>query len=141
MCASNEPLRGQSRGDVVSDPFSLSSRVRSFKYAFRGIGVMLRMEHNAWIHAAATIAVLGLGFWLDVSAGDWCWLVLAMTAVWASEGINTAVERLADAAVPEAHPLVEQAKDAAAGAVLISALGSAVIGLLVLGPPLLAELG
>ena len=92
----------------MSEPFSFSSRIRSFTYAFRGIGIMLRMEHNAWIHAVATIAVIALGFWLNVSATDWRWLVLAMTVVWASEGFNTAVKRLADAAafsVPDRNVL------------------------------------
>jgi diacylglycerol kinase len=57
------------------------------------------------------------------------------------EILNTAIERLADAAVPEIHPLIAQAKDAAAGAVLVAVFGSALIGLLVLGPPLMQKLG
>jgi diacylglycerol kinase len=65
---------------------------------------------------------------------------MAITIVWAMEAVNTAVERLADAAVPEIHPLIAQAKDAAAGAVLIAVLGAVVVGLLVLGPPLLGKL-
>lgn len=125
----------------MGDSFSVTARLRSFRYAFRGIAVTLRSQHNAWIHAAASVAVVGMGLWLDVGAADWCWLVLAMMAVWAGEAGNTAVERLADASVPEPHPLVRDAKDAAAGAVLIAALGAVVIGLLVLGPPLLARLG
>jgi diacylglycerol kinase (ATP) len=61
-------------------------------------------------------------------------LVLAMMAVWTAEALNTALELLADVASPDFHPLVEQAKDVAAGAVLLSALGSIGIGLLILGP-------
>ena len=121
----------------MNDRFTVSARVHSFGHATRGIWIVLRGQHNAWIHAVATLFVVVLGFGLGVSVGDWCWLVLALTAVWASEAFNTALEHLADAASPGFHPLVRQAKDVAAGAVLISALGAAVIGALVLGPPLL----
>ena len=55
-------------------------------------------------------------------------------AVWTAEALNTAFEFLADAASPNFHPLVKKAKDVAAGAVLISAIGAVVIGVLVLGP-------
>jgi len=55
-------------------------------------------------------------------------------AVWTSEALNTALEFLADVASPEIHPLVEKAKDVAAGAVLISAIGAVAIAILVLGP-------
>jgi diacylglycerol kinase (ATP) len=58
-------------------------------------------------------------------------------AVWTAEALNTALELLADVASPEFHPLVEKAKDVAAGAVLISAIGSVIIGLLVFGPCML----
>jgi len=122
----------------VSKSFSLSERLRSFGHAFRGIGLVFRSQHNAWVHAAASVAVVVLGIVLDLPASSWCWLVLAMGAVWTSEAINTAIERLADAAVPDVHPLIRDAKDAAAGAVLLAAMAAVVIGLLVLGPPLWA---
>jgi diacylglycerol kinase len=82
--------------------------------------------------------VLALGAFLDLSRGDWCWLVVAIAMVWAAECMNTALESLADATAPDPHPLVGRAKDAAAGAVLCASIGAAVIGLLVLGRPLLA---
>jgi diacylglycerol kinase (ATP) len=78
--------------------------------------------------------------WLSVSRADWLALVLAIVSVWTAEALNTAFEFLCDVASPEFHPLVEKAKDVAAGAVLICALGAVVIGTLVLGPPLLAAL-
>lgn len=125
----------------MSDRFSVSARARSFGHAARGIALVLRSQHNAWIHAVATGLVVLLGCLLDVTRYDWCWLVLALSAVWASEAFNTALERLADAATKDFHPLVGQAKDAAAGAVLLTALGASLIGILVLGPPLLAFAG
>ena len=68
-------------------------------------------------------------------------MVIAIMAVWMAEALNTAFEFLADVASPEFHPLVEKAKDVAAGAVLISACGSVVIALLILGPYFLRFLG
>lgn len=112
----------------------LSGRIGSFVYAFTGIWTMLKSQHNAWIHATATATVIALGLFFRIAPGEWCWLVLAMMAVWVAEALNTAFELLADVASPEFHPLVKQAKDVAAGAVLIAAIGSTVIGLLVLGP-------
>lgn len=116
----------------------LSGRIESFRYAIRGIGVMIHSQKNAWIHATISIAVVGAGAFLGVSWRDWCWIVLAIVAVWTAEALNTAFEFLADVASPEFHPLVEKAKDVAAGAVLISAVGAVIIGVLVLGPRLWA---
>jgi diacylglycerol kinase (ATP) len=98
---------------------------------------MLSTQHNAWVHLCATVVVVAAGFLLDVSRSEWCWLVLAMMSVWTAEAINTAFEFLADVAYPDFHPLIKRAKDVAAGAVLIVALGAAVIALLVFGPRLI----
>ncbi len=118
----------------MAKKFSLSSRAGSFKHAIHGIGLMLRSQHNAWIHAMATVSVVVFGLLFGVTRSQWCWLVLAVMAVWSAEALNTALEFLADFASPEFHPLVKKAKDVAAGAVLISAIGSVIIGLFVLGP-------
>ena len=114
--------------------FSLKGRLQSFQYAISGLGLMIRSQHNAWLHALATAAVIALGFLFQIARNDWCWLVLALVAVWTAEAMNTALEFLADVASPEFHPLVEKAKDVAAGAVLLSAIGSVIVGLLVFGP-------
>ncbi|MEY4543842.1 MAG: hypothetical protein RL685_37 [Pseudomonadota bacterium] len=101
---------------------SLAARLRSFVYAGRGVVTLLRSQHNAWIHALATLATLSLAGWLGVPRSDWLVLILAIVAVWAAEAFNTALEFLADAVSPEFHPLVEKAKDVAAGGVLICAV-------------------
>lgn len=119
---------------------SLAARLRSFVYAGRGVVTLLRSQHNAWIHAVATLATLSLAAWLGVPRSDWLVLILAIVAVWAAEAFNTALEFLADAVSPEFHPLVEKAKDVAAGGVLICAAGAAALALLVFGPHLLALL-
>lgn len=118
----------------MDERFSISGRIQSFRYAIRGIRLMLRSQHNAWVHAVASAVVFIVGGLFCLTASQWCWIVLAIMAVWTAEALNTALELLADVASPEFHPLVEKAKDVAAGAVLISAIGSVIIGLLVLGP-------
>jgi diacylglycerol kinase (ATP) len=117
--------------------FSPSDRIRSIRDAARGIATMAASQHNAWIHAAATAVVLLLGLYFGFSKAEWCWIVLAIVSVWTAEALNTAFEFLADVYSPEFHPLVKKAKDVAAGAVLIAAIGAAVIGLLVIGPYLM----
>ena len=115
-------------------PLTLTGRLQSFRYAARGVRLMLRSQHNAWLHAVASCCVLIVGGLAVISAAEWCWIILAIMAVWTAEALNTALELLADVASPEFHPLVEMAKDVAAGGVLLSAVGAAIIGLLILGP-------
>jgi diacylglycerol kinase (ATP) len=118
----------------MCERFSIAGRIQSVKFAIRGIRLMLKSQHNAWVHAIASVIVLIVGSLFCLTASQWCWIVLAIMAVWTAEALNTALELQADVASPEFHPLVEKAKDVAAGAVLISAIGSVIIGLLVLGP-------
>lgn len=123
---------------VELGPFTLAGRLQSFRYAARGIRLMLQSQHNAWLHAIASCAVGIIGGLFVLSAAEWCWIVLAIMAVWSAEALNTALEFLADVASPEFHPLVGKAKDVAAGAVLIAAAGALIIGILVLGPHFLS---
>lgn len=122
----------------MTEKFSIPARARSFFYAGRGVRTMLLSQHNAWIHAAATLIVVGAGIGLHVSRIEWLALVLAVVSVWMAESLNTAFELLCDVASPDFHPLVEKAKDVAAGAVLICAAGATVIAALVFAPYLMA---
>lgn len=123
----------------MSEPFSISRRLESFRFAARGVVTMIEGEHNARIHAAVSIAVCAAGFWLGLDRMEWCWIVLAVMAVWTTEGLNSALESLANAVSTDPHPSLRRAKDMAAGAVLIAAVGAAAIGTLILGPHLLAR--
>lgn len=109
-------------------------------YAGRGVRTILLSQHNARIHATATLAVVTLGVALGVSRLEWLCLILAIVSVWSAEALNTALEFVCDVASPEFHPLVEKAKDVGAGAVLLCAVGAAVVGLLVFAPYVLAAL-
>ena len=122
-------------------PNELYSRAKSFQFAFEGWWYVIRTQHNAWIHATISFIVLGLGLWLGLSAQDWAVIVLAMMAVWMAEFMNTALEALVDMATEEFHPLAKIAKDVAAAGVLVGAAGAALVGLLIMGPPLLQKLG
>jgi diacylglycerol kinase (ATP) len=110
-------------------------RFESFVHAGRGARALLS-EPNGRVQLAATVAVVALGLWLELPRRDWALLVLAIGLVLAGETANTGLEALADRVAPDQHPLVGKAKDAAAGAVLIASVAAAVLGLLVLGPPL-----
>ena len=126
--------------DNGHDTFSFSGRLRSGAHALRGIVEMLRSQHNAWVHAVATLCVLVAGIVFSVSALQWCLLVLVITTVWVAEGLNTAFEYLCDVASPDFHPLVKKSKDVAAGAVLLSALGAVAVGMIIFLPYLIAYL-
>ena len=123
---------------TTTHAFTFTGRLRSVSHALSGIRLMLRSQHNAWVHAAVTIGVLAASFVLGLSRLEWGGIVIAIASVWTAEALNTAFEFLCDVASPEFHPAVKNAKDVAAGAVLITAAGAAVVGLLVFGPKLIA---
>jgi diacylglycerol kinase (ATP) len=114
--------------------FSLAARTRSFRFAWRGIVFVVSSQHNAWIHAGATLAVIAAGLLLRVGVLEWALLVLAMGVVWMAEAFNTAIETLGDAVSGDEHPLLGLAKDASAAGVLLGAAAAAIIGCLVFVP-------
>jgi diacylglycerol kinase (ATP) len=123
-------------GRISTTPlqFSVGARIRSFAYAGRGLRTLLASQHNARVHALATVAVVAAGLWLGLTRFEWLAIVLAVVVVWAAEALNTAFEFLCDVASPQFHPLVARAKDVAAGAVLICALGALVTAAFVFAP-------
>ncbi|MFN5444984.1 MAG: diacylglycerol kinase family protein [Crocinitomicaceae bacterium] len=112
-------------------PFSLRNRIKSFSYAFRGLKTFFQTQHNAWIHALATVIVIILGNMVKLSTAEWLWIGLAIALVFITEMLNTAIEFLTDLVSPEYHPLAKKTKDVAAGAVLIAAFFAVIIGILV----------
>jgi diacylglycerol kinase len=112
----------------------------SFRHAFAGLGYALRTQRNIRIHLAVAMGVTILGAWLGLSPARWAVLALTIGFVLVVELLNTAVEAVVDLCCPEYHPLAKAAKDAAAGAVLLAAITSVIVGLVLLGPPLWARL-
>jgi diacylglycerol kinase len=117
----------------------MKARADSFRFAFHGLGHVLKTQPNARIHSAVTLAVAALGWWLGVGRMEWAVLGLAVGLVWASEFMNTAIEAVIDLTCPQMHPLAKTGKDVAAAGVLLAAGAAALAGLLVLGPPLWAR--
>ena len=118
----------------------IKSRAKAFGYAFSGWWHVIRTQRNAWIHALISIFVLVVGIWLKLPLKDWAFIVIAFALVWIAEFLNTALEAVVDLASEENHPLARVGKDVGAAAVLIAAITAIVIGLLVLGPPLLERI-
>ena len=109
-------------------------RMASFGHSGRGVWAALRSEVHLRFHAAATAAVVGLGFYCRLGRLEWALVALAVAGVWTAELLNTAIEALTDLASPAWHPLAGKAKDVAAGAVLLAALGALAVGALVFIP-------
>jgi diacylglycerol kinase (ATP) len=99
----------------------------------RGVGFMFS-QLSIRILTAATALTLGAGVYFSLSALEWCAVLLALRLVWAAEGLNTALERLTDLVSPGFHPLAGMAKDIAAGAVLLAAVGAVLVGVILFGP-------
>ena len=116
--------------------FSIIARARSVKHALRGIGIIFKTRHNAWVHGVIAHIVIGLGYWLQISEGEWAVILLSITSVLAAEAFNTAMEIDIDLTSPTYHPYARDTKDVASGAVLITALGAAIVGIVVFVPKL-----
>ena len=112
-------------------------RIRSFGFAFQGLSVLFK-QPNAWIHLCAALSVIGLASYFAVQRWEWVVLILCIIIVLAAEAFNTAIEHLTDLVSPDYNPLAGKVKDVAAAAVLLCALGAAVVGLLILKPYFLA---
>jgi diacylglycerol kinase (ATP) len=134
LAADGAPIIVDKSQMTDKNTFTFSGRIRSITFAVRGIRIMVASQQNAWIHAAATVAVVAAGLFVRLSWPEWCWIVLAIVSVWTAEALNTAFEFLTDVASPSFHPTAGQAKDVAAGAVLLAAIGAVIIGALVFGP-------
>lgn len=117
--------------------FTWRRRLAGFRYAFHGIGLLLRDEANARIHCVAALCTVGAGLWLGLSRMEWVAVVVAIGMVLAAEAVNSSIEALADRVSPGYDEAVKRTKDLAAGAVLLLALAAAVIGLLIFIPKLL----
>ncbi len=122
-------------------PRRCSGRIDSFRFAFAGWKRLFRTQPNARIHLAITCAVVIMGLWLGLDMAEWAILWLAIGLVFTAELFNSALEAAVDLASLKVHPLAKAAKDMGAGAVLVSACVAVIVGLLILGPPLLAQLG
>jgi len=112
------------------------SRLRSFRYAFSGLGDLLRKEPNARIHLFAVLAAIVLGIITRITLVEWTIVIVVAGMVFISEIINTAVERLADLIDQSNNEKIRAIKDYSAAAVLVSAIIALTAGLLIFIPGL-----
>jgi len=105
----------------------------SFRFAWEGIATALR-EQNMRFHVVAAVIVVVVGMLTGLTFLEWCIIIVVIGLVFAAEMFNTAIERVVDLASPDIHPLAKQAKDIAAGAVLVIAVISVIIGILIFIP-------
>ena len=118
-------------------PFSVSERIKSFRFAIRGLKVLWETEHNARIHLIAFILVIVAGLFFSISTTEWMVVLIVIFLVFITELINTALEYLADKVSSEHDELIGKSKDLSAGAVLLSALLAIVCGLIIFIPHLI----
>ena len=119
----------------------IRGRRNSFQFAFSGFFYVLKTQKNAWLHLAATVAVVLLAFWLQIGRTEWLAILLVIGLVWMAEFMNTALEVIVDLASPEKHPLAKVGKDVGAASVLIAAILAIIIGVIVLWQPLVEKIG
>jgi diacylglycerol kinase len=122
------------------EKFSLRKRAKSFTHAFNGFKILLKDEHNAWIHLIITLFVIVFGFLFHISKWEWIAIIACIGMVFAFELINSAMENMADFVSPQKHELIRKAKDLSAAAVLITAITSFVIGLIIFIPKIISLL-
>lgn len=108
--------------------------INSFKYAFKGIISALLSERNMKIHVNIMALVIIFGLILNISVGEWFVCIICFAIVISAEIFNTALEQMVDIAMPEKDPRAKFVKDVAAGGVLVTAIASAVIGLIIFVP-------
>lgn len=109
------------------NPYSL---IRSFGFALYGIYYALTRERNLRIHFTAGAFAIFISRYYDLSRAELCILIMSIGFVWVCELINTSIENTVDLETAEYHRLAKIAKDVAAGAVLVSAITSVIIGLM-----------
>ncbi len=108
----------------------------SFLFAFHGLVYALETQRNMRLHLFSATLVMGLGWLLELPRREFIAVLTAIMVVMVAEMVNTAIEAAVDLASPDLHPLAQTAKDVAAGAVLLAAIGAALLGVWVFLPRL-----
>lgn len=110
--------------------------IRSFGYAFKGIGYAAKTQLNFRVHLVATVVACFLGYALNIAINEWLWLILCVALVLTAELFNTAIEFLTDLVSPGYNELAGHVKDISAGAVLVTAFFALITGAIIFLPKL-----
>jgi len=108
--------------------------LNSFSFAGSGIRNAVQNERNMRFHLISSLIVLGFSFYFSISKLEWIFILFAIGGMFTLELINTAIERIVDLVTEEYHPLAKQAKDIAAGAVLVYAILTMIVGFIIFLP-------
>ena len=119
---------------------SFRKLIRSFGYAFKGLGYAAKTQLNFRVHLLAAMLAILMGYALHISVNQWQWIILSIALVLITELLNTALEFLTDLVSPGHNELAGHVKDIGAGAVVIAALFALVTGLIIFLPKLLSLL-
>lgn len=112
----------------------LKKHLNSYRYAMRGIWLAFRYDHNMSFHLVAALTVLVVNYSLKISRTEWLITLMLIFLVWTAEIFNTALEKLADRVTLNRDPLIGQAKDLAAGAVLVLCFGAVICAVIIYWP-------
>ena len=118
---------------IKKEPF-LINRLKSVGYAFRGALLLLKTEASVQIQFVIAILVTAAGFFFNISLNEWMVQFLAIGLVMSIEGVNTAIEEIANFIHPEHHNKIGLIKDIAAGAVFIASIFAVIIGFIIYLP-------
>jgi diacylglycerol kinase len=121
-----------------NEKFSIKKRIKSFAYAFAGLKVLFREEHNSWIHATAAVLAIAMGFIFRISPMEWIAIVIVIGMVFSAEIINSSLERTADFVKAERDDRKRDIKDLGAAAVLVCAMSALITGLIIFVPKIIA---
>lgn len=119
------------------DKSFLTGRFKSLGFALKGAIKLATTEHSVMVQTSIGVLMIITGFYFNISREEWMFQTLAIGLVLAVEGLNTAVEKVADFIHPEFHEKIGFIKDIAAGAVFFAAMTAIAIGLLIYIPKFL----
>ena len=123
---------------MKDEKFSIKKRIKSFSYAFAGLKVLFREEHNSWIHAVAAVMAIVAGFLFRISYMEWIAVLIVIGMVISAEILNSSLERTADFVKAERDDRKRDIKDLGAAAVLVCAIVAVLVGLIIFLPKILA---
>lgn len=119
---------------MKSDNSFVTGRLKSLKYAVAGAVKLIATEHSIMVQFSIGVLVTIAGFYFEISKTEWLFQTLAMGLVLSIEGLNTAVEKIADFIHPDYHDKIGFIKDIAAGAVFFAAISALIIGAIIYVP-------
>jgi diacylglycerol kinase (ATP) len=111
--------------------------IRSFGFAFNGLGYAAKTQLNFRVHLVASLLAIFMGYALHIAVNEWQWIILCIAVVLMAELFNTALEFLVDLVSPDYNELAGHVKDIGAGAVVIAALFAVITGAIIFLPKLL----